>query len=43
MSDTEDDWDEPEPDYHNEVPACRHGMPKGSGCEWCSEEREGME
>jgi len=39
MSATEDDWDEPEAEYYNEVAVCRHGIPKGHGCEWCDEEK----
>lgn len=43
MSDTEDDWDAPDPEYFNEVAVCRHGMHKRDRCEWCEDEREEQE
>lgn len=38
----DDDWDESEPEYHNEPKTCEHGIPLGHGCEWCEEEKDGQ-
>ena len=34
----DDDWSEPDPEYHNEPTTCRHGI--AGECEWCMEDRE---
>lgn len=39
---TDDEFDEPTPEYHNEPRVCRHGFPAGSGCEWCEEDKENL-
>lgn len=39
MSDTDDDWTEPEKEIDDGYARCPHGMPKWD-CDWCGESED---
>ncbi|WP_293048446.1 hypothetical protein [Pandoraea sp.] len=40
ITETEDDWQDPDPEYVDEDEPCPHGIVPKKDCDWCKEERD---
>lgn len=36
----DDDWNEPDPQFHDEHATCLHGVTPRSDCDWCGEQTD---